>query len=116
RDRRGRGGVRREPGATRVVALRQVHEDRGAVGDHHVAVLEHRHLTERARLEERGGLVRSGGEIDVDELDGELQDRREELDAMAVARERVAMDTQRTERRGHGGPRGSARARALAWD
>jgi hypothetical protein len=81
---------------------REVNEDGVAVGKHEIAVFQDRNLAERTAPKEFGRLVRAPGEIDVHEFDRDAEHRQEELDPVAMARERVAVETNGPVFCGHG--------------
>ena len=88
------GGPWPEAGV-RVVALGQVDQDRGAVGERDVAVLEHRYLPERVLTQEPRLLLRARHQIHVHELVRQTEQRQVQLDAMAMTRDWMTKNSQR---------------------
>jgi len=105
--------VARQPLPAGIRAQRQVDEDRVAVGEHHLAVLDHRQLTERVQRQKRRGLVFAAQQVDRDLLERQTEQRQEQLDAVHVHGQRMAVQTDGAPRRGgssgirHGRPRGT---------
>jgi hypothetical protein len=98
--RRLRCRVRGQPAACGVVARGQVDQDRVAVGQRVLAVLDHRHLAEGVQRQERRRLVRAARQVDLDQGAGQVQQREHELHAVRVAREGKAVQADRW---AHGG-------------
>jgi hypothetical protein len=83
----------RQPLARRVVAQREIHQDRVAVRQHHLAVFDHRNLGELVLGEKRRLRVLSAQQVDLDALEGQVEHREQELDAMAMSGDGVAMES-----------------------
>lgn len=90
-----RGGHRldRKPSAAAVIALGQIDEDRVAVGEHQIAVLEHRNLLQG--VEGPKGRRVTDRCRRIDELKVESQHPQQEFDPVRVPREGSSMQADR---------------------
>ncbi|MMZ63079.1 hypothetical protein D1872_253160 [compost metagenome] len=79
----GADRVRWQPTAV-AIFLRQVHQNRVGVGQHHTVVIDGRHLAETVDRQIRRLLVLTFGQIDEDQLGRQLQQGQHQLDTVGV--------------------------------
>ncbi len=83
------------------VLFGQVHQDGVGVAEDHTVVVDHRHLAEGVDGQETLLLVLALGQVDEDDLGGQLQQRQHQLDTVSVAGQGEVVELDRSA--GHGG-------------
>lgn len=95
-----------QPAPRRVVVQRKVDQDRVAVGQRVVAVLQHRHLAEGVDREEGRLSMLAGGQLDMANLVGQAEQREHQARPVGMPGKREVVQHQRVGLGVHRGLRG----------